>query len=126
MAISVNEYEKALTALKEALDKLKITTNEVDYKITRDACIQRFEFCVELAWKVAQKTLGSSSTTAKPVIREMAQNKLIKSPEPWFQFIEARNKSSHTYDEQVAREVLSVIDAFVPEAELLLKVMSQK
>lgn len=70
--------------------------------------------------------MGSSSTTAKPVIREMAQNGLIPAPEAWFSFIEARNKSSHTYDENVAKEVLGFVKKFLPEGKSLLEALKTK
>ncbi|NJL26131.1 MAG: hypothetical protein HC902_13845 [Calothrix sp. SM1_5_4] len=72
------------------------------------------------------KKLGSSSTTAKPVIREMAQNGLVTSPETWFDFVEARNKSSHTYKEDVAKEVYQVALRFLTEGQALLERLSKQ
>lgn len=124
--VSIREFSRALNTLEEALLRLKSAQAEQDYKIFRDASIQRFEFCVELSWKVSKKILGSSSTTAKPVIREMAQNNLIDDPQLWFEFIEALNKSSHSYDEEIAKQVLDVVFKFAPEAKSLLLKLSQK
>ncbi len=122
MAVSKAEYEKALVSLEESLEfaKKQLTDSAV-FKIARDACIQRFEFSVELAWKTSAKQMGSSSTTAKPVVREMAQNKLIDNPELWFDFIEARNRSSHTYDEVQAVQVYIIIQKFIVEGRSLLE-----
>lgn len=125
MAVSSQEYRKALAALEEAMAYAqKHHSDNVAYKIARDACIQRFEFCVELAWKVSAKFMGSSATTAKVVIRDMAQNGLIQNPEIWFEFVEARNRSSHTYDEDQAILVFNVIAKFVPEAQSLAQKLS--
>jgi nucleotidyltransferase substrate binding protein (TIGR01987 family) len=126
MAISVTEYENALRALSEALEFASRSHEPIQFKIARDATIQRFEFCVELAWKTSAKTLGSSATTAKPVIREMAQNGLISDPNLWFDFIEARNKSSHTYRESLAQEVYSTAERFLSEGHKLLASLKQK
>lgn len=127
MAISIAEYEKALRSLEEAIQFSKANTaNETQFKIARDACIQRFEFCVELAWKTSAKVLGSSSTTSKPVIREMAQNGMIADLGIWFDFIEARNKSSHTYDEKAAVEVFQVAQEFVRHGQDLLTKIRNK
>jgi nucleotidyltransferase substrate binding protein (TIGR01987 family) len=120
MAVSATEFEKALSALKQALS---FAANEVDvdrFALARDASIQRFEFCVELAWKTSAKFLGSSSSSAKPVIREMADHGLIDSTDRWFEFVEARNKSSHTYKEEVAVEVFNVAKRFISDGESLL------
>lgn len=122
MSATSQELGKALEALKEALDFAHKSQNEsVVYKIARDACIQRFEFCVELSWKVSAKFMGSAAMTAKVVVREMAQAGLISSPDVWFGFIEARNRSSHTYDEEQAVIVFNVITQFLPEAESLFQ-----
>ncbi len=124
--ISVTEFEKALLALKEALDMMDPKRDPIELKVIRDGSIQRFEFCVELAWKVSAKILGSSSTTAKPVIREMAQNQFISDPTLWFTFIDARNNSSHSYDEEVAKKVFTSVLVFLPEGSNLLKIFKSK
>ncbi|MCM2283070.1 MAG: nucleotidyltransferase substrate binding protein, partial [Bdellovibrionaceae bacterium] len=72
------------------------------------------------------KVLGSSSTTARPVIREMAQNALIQNPELWFEFIDARNKSSHTYKESLAQEVYLTAEKFLAEGRKLLAELKTK
>lgn len=123
MAVSLLEFEKALATLKEALESLTEAQshhNLTQYRLVRDALIQRYEFSIELAWKISAKILGSSSTTAKPVLREMVQNGLIGDIQTWFDFIEGRNKTSHAYDEGIAEEVVLLVQKFYPEATQLL------
>ena len=117
MAISIEEYSKALRSLEEAL---ALPVND----IVRDASIQRFEFCVELAWKTARKVMGTSTSAPKQVIREMAQNRIIDDVELWFEALEGINLSSHTYDEVLAEKVYRIAKKFLPYAldlELRLK-----
>lgn len=114
MQPSYAEFEKALKALDEAL-------REPKNSIVRDASIQRFEFCVELAWKTSKKMLGTTSSAPKLVIREMADNGLIDQPEAWFAFLEARNLGSHTYKEALAEKVYAVAKDFLPSGQNLLK-----
>ena len=122
MAVSIQEYKKALISFEEALSALKKPNlNETERKLFRDAGIQRFEFCVELAWKISKKHMGSASSAPKVVIREMAQAALINDPEVWFGFLEARNLSSHSYDEEVAKKIQNIFNNFYTEADLLLK-----
>lgn len=122
MAVSVQEYKKALISFEEALSALKKPNlNETERKLFRDAGIQRFEFCVELAWKISKKQMGTNSSAPKEVIREMAQAGLIDDPEVWFGFLEARNLSSHSYDEEVAKKIQNIFNNFYIEAELLLR-----
>jgi len=122
LAISIQEYKKALVSFELALAALKRDNlADSDMKLFRDAGIQRFEFCVELAWKVSKKQMGSASGAPKTVIREMAQAGLINEPEVWFGFLEARNLSSHSYDEEIAKKIHALFNIFYTEADLLLK-----
>lgn len=119
-SISLDELKKALGTLNEALDFAASLKNESQFKVARDGCIQRFEYCIELSWKVSMKKLGSQTKFAKPAIREMARADLIDSAEVWLDFIEARNNSSHSYDEDVATQVFSQIQKFRIEGDKLL------
>ena len=70
------------------------------HKALRDACIQRFEFCVELSWKTSVRAFGLEIKSPNTAIRDMARNTLIDNTQIWFDFLVARNKTSHTYDEE--------------------------
>ena len=112
MSTSINEFEKAVISLEAALSQ---ETSE----IVRDATIQRFEFCIELAWKVSKKVMGTASSSPKQVIREMAQNNYINDPEIWLTAIDQRNLSVHTYNESLAIKVYNFIVLFFPELKKL-------
>ena len=73
-----------------------------------DATIQRFEFCFELAWKLMKAVLGYEGIEAnspRSCIREGWKQGLISNAEAWLEMMEKRKLSSHTYDENVAREI---------------------
>lgn len=125
MSISIEELEKAKISLQVAsellLESVKNTPSHFEmHKALRDACIQRFEFCIELAWKVSIKILGLQTKAPNPAIRDMAQNNLITHPDLWFEFLLARNKTSHTYDEAIAKAVYVEIEKCIPELEILI------
>jgi len=63
MTVTITEFEKTLASLKEAITFQSQSNETVAANIARDAVIQRFEFCVELAWKVAAKRMESAATT---------------------------------------------------------------
>lgn len=113
MDIVTIEFEKAVRKLKEALEQPK---NE----FLRDSVIQRFEFCVELAWKTAKKKMGTGTSAPKDVIREMAQNSYINDVEIWIEAINMRNLSSHTYKEELAELVYNFAKSFHPHLEALV------
>lgn len=115
MTTSLVEYKKALRSLEIALCEPKTD-------ISRDATIQRFELCVELAWKTSKKIMSTSSTAPRAVIREMASQGLISNPDLWFAFLEARNLSSHTYREEIAEKVYAPAKDFYAQGiDLLAK-----
>lgn len=92
--------------------------------IVRDSVIQRFEFTVELSWKVLHKVLKASGVsealTPKNVIREGARLGLIADPEAWIQFLEDRNLTSHTYKENLAERVYASAQRIPPFVDALL------
>ena len=122
--IKLDELKKALQRLKEAL---ALPKND----ITRDSVIQRFEFTVELSWKVLQRYLRASGLpdplNPKNAVREGAKAQLISDPEAWIHFIDERNLSSHTYRENLAEQVYASAKSFPPFVdELVLNIEKQK
>lgn len=114
MAVNIDQYEKAVGALRLAHEAEKTDLH-------RDATIQRFEFTVELAWKVSKKLMGTPTTAPKQVVREMAQNGFITNIETWLIAIDYRNLSAHTYNEDLAKIVYDFVEVFLPLATELLK-----
>lgn len=110
--------QKALTALQNAL---VLPKND----ITRDASIQRFEYTFELTWKMLKRHLtqeaGVKEYSIKNLFRDAAQANLIGNVEAWFGYLEARNLTSHTYNEETAEETYQAAKHFAVDASLLLK-----
>jgi nucleotidyltransferase substrate binding protein (TIGR01987 family) len=72
---------------------------------------------VELSWKTAVKALGLELKSPNTAIRDMARNNLIDETDTWFELLTARNKTSHTYDEDVAKEVYAITQKSIPYFE---------
>jgi nucleotidyltransferase substrate binding protein (TIGR01987 family) len=119
MQTSTVEFKKAVTKLKEALAQPK---NE----FIRDSTIQRFEFCIQLAWKTSKKIMGTTTAAPKDVIREMAQSAYIENVDIWLKAIDMRNLSSHTYKEDLAEKVFAFAGAFVEELVRLVEILEKK
>ena len=117
-----NAIESLKIASKLLQDAAKNDSQNIDlHKALRDACIQRFEFCVELSWKTAVKALGLEIKSPNVAIRDMARNNLIDNTDLWFDLLVARNKTSHTYDEDVAVEVYAMTQKSIIHFENLCK-----
>ena len=89
----------------------------------RDSLIKRFEFTYEMGWKLMMSFEKENGVTgmlgSKDVVRHAVALGLIENGEAWMDMIDARNQTSHVYDEDTAADVAdSIIFTFHP---LLLK-----
>lgn len=114
--ISILPFQKALDSLTRILKEPK---NE----IVRDATIQRFEYTFELAWKLLKRYLESQNkiieVSIKNIFRESGKLGLVDKVEDWFAYLEARNLTSHTYQESTAEEVYDTAIRFEKSARYL-------
>lgn len=95
----------------------------------RDGLIQRFAYTYELSHKMLNRHLAASAASPSAIdemafadmIRTGNQKGLLKGDWPaWRTYREMRARTSHTYDEDVARQVVAGIPDFLAEAEHLL------
>jgi len=122
--------EIIFTPLEKALGSLKRALEQPLNEYTRDATIQRFEYCYELSWKILKRfmadKLGVREDAIKDIYRQAANYKLISDPERWFTYHDARNLTSHTYNENVAEQTYRAAKDFYFDAEALLKTMEER
>lgn len=129
--LDLSNLEKALNSLKVALDRSKTSPQDEEL---RDACIQRFEYSFELAWKLIKRQLeleiGNSSEvdsySKKTLFRVAGEKGLIVNIESWFDFITKRNLTSHTYNANNAILVYGITSKFYNEASELLRVLKTR
>ncbi len=103
--------------LGEALDQLKemVDEDENEKSYVRDATIQRFEFCIELFWKVLKKICAEERMEAKSpkaVLSKAFELGLVNDEPAWLQMLDDRNNTSHTYQRVVAMEIYYRIPAY--------------
>lgn len=102
--------------LLSALEKLKnvVFRDSVPEEYEVEILIQRFEFTYELAWKVLQGRLRESGIVAgtpRDVFRESFKAGWISNADDWFAMLQDRNLTSHVYNEEMARKIVSRIRA---------------
>lgn len=128
-----------ISALEKAIDRLQEGLTRYERDITdaqiRDGLIQRFEFTYEISHKMIKRYLEFISPTPEQY-DGMAFQDLIRSGNEqglllgdwsaWREYREMRGKTSHTYDEDVALEVVEGIPAFLEEAQYLLGKLSER
>ena len=105
-----SNYNKALKKLSEAIGYVKNKPKEkVLDEILKEGIIQRFEYTHELAWNVMKDFLLEIGDVtlygSKDATREAFKTELIKDGDVWMEMIKSRNKTSHTYNEEIAQEI---------------------
>ena len=63
---------------------------------------------------------------SKELFRAAARYKLIHSVEPWCGHLEARNLSSHTYNEIQAENTYEIAKDFLKDAQKLIACIQEK
>jgi nucleotidyltransferase substrate binding protein (TIGR01987 family) len=113
--MTAKNLEKRLETLQRAYKRLKevLSLNMEETDIVVDATIQRFEFTFELAWKTIKKfaeTLRAGEcNSGRSCIKLAYKLGWIKDEKKWLSLLEARNLTSHTYDQEIALETYLII-----------------
>ncbi len=113
-----------ISPLQNAFNKFEQFRNHIIDEQDRAGAIQAFEFCFELAWKTIKRILtqkGLEVRSPRDAFREAAVNQLIDDPTLWFQFIDKRNLTSHTYDEVIVLEIEKIFPLFSKELTILIQ-----
>ena len=100
--LNINPLENVLTRLNESLQF------DLSQPLVVDACIQRFEFCIELTWKTLKKSLaieGIEANTPRECIQQAYSIHWINDESAWLSMLKDRNLTSHTYKEDLALEI---------------------
>ena len=111
-------------ALAAAISRLHEVLKEPENDISRDAAIQRFEFCFELAWKAIQQRAreeGLDCQSPKGCLRVAFKTSWIEDEPGWLAMLEDRNRTAHTYDEELAKAVYRRLSSYLPLLDALLR-----
>ena len=103
-------------------------------ELEEQGLIQSFEYTYELAWNTMKdlfETQGESGILgSRDAFRLAFRRGLVEQGEVWMDMIKKRGLTSHTYDEKVAREIItSIRTVYFPEFTRLagrLETLSQE
>jgi len=129
MKLDTTVFEKAIASLERAVFRAQGSPNDEEL---RDAVIQRFEYTMDLSWKFIQRALRNAGVqetairTKRDLFREGAIMGWIVDPTTWFEYYDARNKTSHTYNVEVAQSVFQKAIAFLPESKVLCEKLQEE
>lgn len=98
-----NNYNKAISQLTKFIEKGEL--NELE----EQGLIQAFEYSYELAWNVIKdfyENQGESGIQgSRDAIRLAFKRGLIENGEIWMKMITSRTLTSHTYNEEIAKQI---------------------
>lgn len=122
----IKDLENAVSRLDEAIKDSK----KIELSTLKDGVIQRFEFTLELSWKILKTYLVNEGidcvNTPKSVMREAYKAGIIKSGEIWIEMIDDRNLTSHIYSQSMADDIyLRITKKYFKELDLLFHFLKE-
>ena len=135
MALELEPFRKSISSLQQLIalidDRLATSNDSNELRNgLRAGAIRYFEFTYELAWKLMKRWLennmGSSyvdGVSRRELYRIAAEHRLIDDVDQWMDYHHDRNLTSHTYDEDVAKQVYETARCFIGDALNLYSVL---
>lgn len=124
-----NNFKKAFQKLQLAVLRIKkeyYSNGELDRDkflegddLIKEGLIQRFEYTHELAWNVLKDFLEGRGVSGlfgpRDATREAYDVELISEGKIWMDMINSRNKTSHTYNEEIADAIfVKILEEYYP------------
>ena len=128
----ITPLNRAVARLDEGL--IRYQTDISDLQI-RDGLIQRFEFTYEISHKILKRYLELTSAnpqefdgmTFQDLIRTGNEKSLLLGNwQNWKQYRDMRSRTSHTYDEDIALQVVEGIPQFLEEVKFLQQSLQER
>ena len=129
---NIEPLQRAIARLEEGLERYRRDTSDTQI---RDGLIQRFEFTYESAHKALKRYLEYASAnpeevdamTFQDLIRSASEQGLLLGEWPdWRRYRDMRARTSHTYDEDIALDVVRGVSGFLEEAHHLLRELRER
>ncbi len=124
-------FERALKFSQKIIDDKSFSEDEKE--VIKAGVIQNFEFSYELCWKFMNRWLEqnysesfTTGITRKQLFRYATENLLIEDYDAWMFFHELRNKTSNTYDREVAEEIFEAAGNFFHHSRLFYKAIEAR
>ena len=114
-------FDYGLKLLRQAFERGDGTLNRLE----KEGVIHRFEYCLELAWKIARDYLENSGlviapVTPREVVRQAAAAQIVADAQVWIDMLDHRTLLAHSYDGVVFSEVVEAINTrYLPAMEQL-------
>jgi len=127
--LDLSSFRNAIRSLSSILTRYENDNYDIDI---RDALIHRFEYTYSLAVKMMTRYINMVLPSEVDMTFNETTRKanrlgiLLNNLEKWTVYRQKRDMTSHTYDEQTAIDVVSIVPEFKDEAEFLLKKLEEQ
>ena len=100
-------------ALKQLTAAVELSAQREFTQLEKQGVIQGFEFVHELAWNVLKDLLEFEGIQgivgSRGTVREAFKRDLLADGELWLDMIDKRNLTSHTYNAELAHDMVNTI-----------------
>ena len=121
-------FETGLKLLRRGLAKGPEALNRLE----AEGLIHRFEYCLELAWKITRDFLEEAGLVIAPrtpreVLRQAATAQVVEDGQAWIDMLNHRTLLAHSYDGVVFNEVIAALAGrYLPAMEQLYRFLAQR
>lgn len=120
-----SNYQKALRQLDEFIAQPQLN------KFEEQGLIKAFEYTYELAWNTLKDYLEYQGETdiagSRDAFRKSYAVGLITNGEVWMDMLQSRNRTSHSYNEEIAADIAAAIkNEFYPLFVLLKEELAKR
>lgn len=138
MPLDLASLRKSVVALNAVLGKSDDAAfmrglDEIARNAIKSGVILHFEFTYEFCWKFMKRWLetnvsptAADGVTRRELFRQAAEQRLIGDVERWMRHHDARNRTSHTYDPEIAESVYLAAHDFAPDAKAFLEALTAR
>jgi nucleotidyltransferase substrate binding protein (TIGR01987 family) len=125
----IANFQKALASLHAALVRFqKVSPDDELYEPLRDSLIKRFEYCIDMFWKMLREYIieehGIDVPASPKAVIKVAVDLYIITDDQHKLFVSAindRNLTSHSYHEEVAQQIASHVIYYYQNMHALVK-----
>ncbi|CAG8583827.1 11178_t:CDS:2, partial [Ambispora gerdemannii] len=102
-----------------------VLSNDAQSNYEKAGAVKAFEVCFELVHPILRRVLKLRgiivSSAIKEVFRVAGSENLINNVETWLEFKDKRDDTAHSYDGQIATDVIDILPNFIYELDLLME-----
>ena len=118
-------------ALKQLTAAVELSAQREFTQLEKQGVIQGFEFVHELAWNVLKDLLEFEGIQgivgSRGTVREAFKRDLLADGELWLDMIDKRNLTSHTYNAELAQDMVNtIIHSYYPSFIALQLTLQQR